>query len=187
MESPPPHVLLRSKVLLLGEPCVGKSALAAVLQNQKFPKNYLMTLGVDFSLKSLFVPPYSSTVELYLFDTSGQDLFADAVLEYWDGASAVVLVYDVTRPETLERLDSWLVRAREAAPSLLGGVIVANKSDLADRAVVPREQGEALAQAHGFGFFACSAASGALEAEAPFAHVAHAVAAAYERHASSEL
>jgi len=168
---------LRSKVAVVGDPGVGKSALTQMFQSngQKFPKNYLMTIGVDFCMKQVQVPDSEASVELFVFDTAGQDLFAEMVPHYWDSTGAVMLVYDVTRPDSLEHLGEWLERISRVSPvdRLVTGVVVANKADLSERADVKREQGEALARKYGFSFFECSA----LEhqgVDAPFAHLAEA-------------
>ena len=59
-----------------------------------------------------------------------------------------MLVYDVARPYTFEACRAWLGRINEAVqPSRrLPGVLVANKSDLTERMLVRREDGQALAQ-----------------------------------------
>lgn len=166
---------LRSKVTVLGDAGVGKSALTQMFQSngQKFPKNYLMTIGVDFVMKPVAIPDTQASVELYLFDTAGQDLFAEMAPHYWENTSSVILVYDVTRPESLQHCADWLERLGRVVPTdaLLAGVLVANKTDLNERAEVSREAGEEFARRHDFAFFECSALEHA-GVEAPFAHIA---------------
>ncbi|KAJ1640754.1 small GTPase superfamily [Pavlovales sp. CCMP2436] len=176
---------LRTKLVVMGDSGVGKTALTQVFHSngQKFPKNYLMTIGVDFCMKPVQVAESSATVELYLFDTAGQDLFAEMAPHFWEGTASLVLVYDVTRPESLEHLGEWVERISRVVPveSLLGGCVVANKADLNERAEISREAGEAFARRYGFAFFECSA----LEhqgVEAPFAHIA---AVTHRRYAES--
>lgn len=170
---------LRSKVVVLGDSGVGKSAITQMFHSngQKFPKNYLMTIGVDFCMKPVQVVGAESpaTVELYVFDTAGQDLFAEMAPHYWDGTASLMLVYDITRADSLDHLAEWLERISRVVPveSMISGCVIANKIDLHERAEIPREAGEAFAQRYGFAFFETSA----LEhngVEAPFAHVASA-------------
>jgi transport family protein 27 len=166
---------LRTKVAVLGDSGVGKSAVTQMFHSngQKFPKNMLMTIGVDFCMKPVQLPDSSTTVELFLFDTAGQDLFADMAPHYWDGTSSLVLVYDITRGESLQHLAEWVERISRVVPaeSMLCACVVANKDDLNERAEVSREAGEEFARRHGFAFFECSALeySGI---EALFTHIA---------------
>ena len=66
---------LRCKVVIVGDTAVGKSALTQMFHSggQRFPKNYFMTIGVDFCVKVVNIPDTDTAVELYLFDTAGQE------------------------------------------------------------------------------------------------------------------
>jgi hypothetical protein len=77
---------------------------------QRFPKHYLMTLGVEFCMKAIALPEADTSVELHLLDTAGQEIYAEMVPSYWENVTAVVLVYDVTRVHTLEACASWYER-----------------------------------------------------------------------------
>lgn len=60
-----------------GEPCVGKTALTQVFVNGSgaYPKNYLMTIGADFTIKQIPIESTNVIVELYIFDSAGQSIF----------------------------------------------------------------------------------------------------------------
>jgi GTPase SAR1 family protein len=87
-----------------------------------------------------------------------------------EGAKGVVLVYDVTRGHTLERCVDLYHRLTEDLGNV-PGVLVANKVDLRERAVVNRQQGAQLAGQLGMEHFECSAIDG-YECDAPFAALA---------------
>ena len=104
-----------------------------------------------------------------------QDVFAEMMPEYWQGAKGVVLVYDVTRIHTLEACGIWYQRVLDAiGESSLPGVLVANKVDLRERLVVSRKQGNAMAQNLSMPYFETSALDGH-ECDAPFAALAKAL------------
>ena len=107
-----------------------------------------MTCGVEFSVKAVTVPGTEEAVEFHCFDTAGQDVYEEMMPQFWEGAKAVVLVYDVTRAFTLEACGHWYGRLLEALGGLesLPGVLVANKVDLRERTVVNRQQGQAMAE-----------------------------------------
>ena len=47
------------KIVFVGGPCVGKTALTERLIANKFPYKYNTTIGVDFSTKSIIVDDHS--------------------------------------------------------------------------------------------------------------------------------
>lgn len=158
----------------MGDPAVGKSAISQMFQSGgvKFPKVYNMTCGVDLLVKAVKMQDVDEAVELHVFDTAGQDVFAEVMPDYWADAKGVVLVYDVTRVHTLEACSIWYQRVLDAlGVGGLPGVIVANKLDLRERLVVTRQQGQAEAQRLGMPYFEVSALDNH-EVDAPFAALA---------------
>lgn len=135
---------------------------------QRFPKHYLMTLGVEFCMKTVSVADTDCNVELHIFDTAGQDIYGDMLPSYWEGTEAVMLVYDVTRVHTLEACANWYGRLLESlGKDALPGVLVANKMDLRERLVVKRQDGQAMAQQLGLKFVETSCMDGQ-DVDAPF-------------------
>jgi len=170
-------IVARPKVLVMGDPAVGKSALTQVFHSngQRFPKAYNMTCGVEFCVKAVNVPETEDAVELHIFDTAGQDVFAEMMPEYWQDAKGIVLVFDVTRVHTLEACGIWYQRALEAiGASSLPGVVVANKIDLRERLVVNRQAGQQMAGSLGMPYFETSALD-SNEIDAPFVALAKAL------------
>merc|ERR1719446_294483 len=170
-------VTSRPKILVMGDPAVGKSALTQMFHSngQRFPKAYNMTCGVDFCAKAVKIPDTEEAVELHIFDTAGQDVFAEMMPEYWQDAKGVVLVYDVTRVHTFEACGIWYQRLLEATgASSLPGVVVANKIDLRERLVVNRSSGQQMAQSLNMPYFETSALD-AHECDAPFVALAKAL------------
>jgi transport family protein 27 len=66
-------VLLRCKVLVVGDASVGKTALiqSYLTNGAQFPKNYVMTNCCAITQKAVKVPDSDSNVELNIFDISG--------------------------------------------------------------------------------------------------------------------
>jgi len=169
-------VHLRCKVSVIGDATVGKTALVTMFKNANpFPKNYAMTVGADFHELVVNIPDTDPpvVVELYLFDTAGQEMFKPMAAQHWQNSSMVIMVYDVTNPTSFESLETWVQSYRAVCPSgeTLRGCVVANKIDLEDRIAVPRESGEDFARAHGLEFFDASAAKN-IKVDIPFHYVA---------------
>jgi len=167
-------IVARPKVVVMGDAAVGKTALTQMFHSggQRFPKVYNMTCGVEYSLKAVTLPGLEEAVELHLFDTAGQDVFSDMMPAYWADAQAVVLVYDVTRGHTLHACQEWYHRlCQSIGQRSLPGVVVANKVDLRERLVVPRQDGQQLAASLQMPYCEASALDGT-DVETPFLELA---------------
>lgn len=166
---------LRCKVAVIGDATVGKTALVTMFRNASaYPKNYHMTVGAEFHQLEVNVPDTDPpvVVELYLFDTSGQEMFRPMAAKHWENASMIILVYDVTNPTSFQNLETWIQHYKTVCPGrLLTGCVVANKIDLSERITVPRESGESFAREHDLEFFDTSAQEN-IKVDIPFMYVA---------------
>jgi len=175
-----PLVMLRCKLIILGDACVGKTALSQVFQfgSKSYPKNYMMTIGADFGVKAIPFPEKNAVVELYIHDCAGQSIFNQVEMnsKYYDNASAMMIVYDIGNMESLQNAVKWIQDARKSRQGL-DGVLVGNKSDFREgggpdsRAEVVREDAKRLAEAHKLDYFETSAATNT-DVEHPFKFIA---------------
>ena len=72
------------------------------------------TSGVDVVVAQVPVPDTTVMVELYLFDTSGSDLYKEYIQQYWNGIYYAALVYDVTSQESFEACKAWFDELKKA-------------------------------------------------------------------------
>lgn len=92
-----------------------------------------------------------------LWDTAGAERFRSLTPSFYRGAQGAILVYDVTRRDTLQKLDSWyneldVYSTREN----LVKMVVGNKVDKENRAI-SREEGLRWARRHSSLFIEASA------------------------------
>ena len=153
-------VVLRMKLAVVGEATSGKTALVQMAHSGgvTFPKNYMMTLGADLTIKELNVEQ-NTTVEMSIFDIGGQDLYRRQVPAYLEGSNAFLLVYDVSNKTTFETAKRWVDLCRKAKPNCQG-YLVANKIDLIDKAEVSDSQAEIFCRTNGLRMFKTSALRG---------------------------
>ena len=121
------------KVLLLGEPDVGKTSILRRLVFHKFNNNYKPTLGVDFLNYKLEYRLMN--VSLSIWDVCGQGgQFASFRKYYYVGTHIVLLVYDLTRHNTFLKLSDWIHSVSEFYDEYNFPFmsIVGNKNDLKD-------------------------------------------------------
>jgi GTPase SAR1 family protein len=69
---------------------------------------HLQTSGVEIVIAPVHVPDTTAMVELFLFDTAGQDIYTEMAPTYWNGIQIAMLVYDVTNPESFKSCKKWL-------------------------------------------------------------------------------
>lgn len=132
------------KVVLLGNPSVGKTSIVNRYLSQKFSNEYQVTIGSTFQQK-LVTLPSGGTVKLDIWDTGGQERFRALLPLYYRDASAALIVFDLTDIETFEQCKFWVSEVQREQPTCKI-TLVGNKVDRADALQV--EEGAAKAYAH---------------------------------------
>lgn len=146
---------LTVKLVLLGDSRVGKSSVVIRFVKNEFDQYKFPTIGATFLTQSVTVGDY--LVKFEIWDTAGQEKYRSLAPLYYRGASAALVVYDITNKESLDNAKTWIheVRTREGEHVVIG--LAGNKLDLESNRAVSREEGEAFAKANGYIFFETSA------------------------------
>ena len=114
------------KVCLIGATAVGKSSLLTRFVSSIFRERYATTIGVTIQMRR--VERAGRSVDLVIWDLSGEDEFQSVQSAYLRGAAGYLVVIDGTRRETVDT--ALILQAR--AESVVGDapfVVVLNKSD----------------------------------------------------------
>jgi len=151
-----PHTF---KVLILGDPSVGKSCFLIRYTEDTFQDVYLSTIGMDSKYKTVDLENGKS-IRLQLWDTAGQDRFRSITRNLYKGAAGIMLIYDVTSKKTFENVKNWVDSIRNEVHNKVVIVLVGNKIDKKDQREVQKEEGEDLAEEFHLPFFECSALTG---------------------------
>ncbi len=128
------------KLIVVGDGGVGKTAISVRFAEGVFQDDYKMTIGVDFSIKTINVPINGEIrrVKLQIWDTGGQEQFSYIRPLYYKGAVGGVVVFDLTDRKSFENLDRWFTEVADNCLSI-PLVLVGNKADLFDRKIDPVE------------------------------------------------
>ena len=81
-----------------------------------------------------------------MWDLAGQEKYNVIRSMYFQGCVGALLVYDVTRPNTFELINSkWLMDFKKFVKKEGTYILIGNKIDLNDQRVVTSEDGQKLA------------------------------------------
>ena len=147
------------KVLILGDPSVGKSCFLIRYTEDTFQDVYLSTIGMDCKYKKVDLENGES-IRLQLWDTAGQDRFRSITRNLYKGAAGIMLIYDVTNRKTFESIKNWVESIRAEVSNKVVIVLVGNKIDKKEQIDVKTEEGDVLAEEFNLPFFECSALTG---------------------------
>jgi Ras family protein len=143
------------KIVVMGSPAVGKSAITIQFCEGHFADMYSPTIENTFQAD---ISVRGQSFEVRVLDTAGQDEYSLLHAEYSVGVHGHVLVYSVASRASFEYLtvlnDKLL---NSAGVETLPRVVVGNKIDMDGQRQVSVEEGRALAATWGCGFVECSA------------------------------
>ena len=117
------------KIIIIGEPAVGKTSLVKKFVSGQFTKDYRSSIGTNIFIKKINLESYISAT-LQLWDIAGQERWINMRHSYYAGAKGVLIMGDLTRKNTFDQiLKFWVPDVKhhcDATPIIL----LANKSDL---------------------------------------------------------
>jgi small GTP-binding protein len=123
------------KMCMIGDFGVGKTSLIRRFVDRQFSDQYLSTVGVKISRKTVELldqqTQNSLEVKLLIWDIEGQTKFKAIAPSYLQGAAGMLIVADMTRQDTVEHLINHI----ELCLSVNSKAVLAiglNKTDLVE-------------------------------------------------------
>ncbi len=151
------HADFKWKVVVIGDPFVGKTTLMLRYTQKKFRELYIPTVGVQVSRKIIKINEFHCSLNIW--DIAGQQKFSNVRRLFYEGADAVMIVFDITDKHSFVNSSTWY-RDYLSLNSKNLGVLIGNKIDLENKRVILRDWGETLSEKMGFHYFETSAKNG---------------------------
>lgn len=116
------------KVILLGNPGVGKTNLINTSVGYNFVEGNDPTVSATYLLKTFEIN--GKKYGLNLWDTAGQERYLRVTKLFFKGSGIVILVYDITNKKSFEAMKHWYEMAHDIINNEHIYAVVGNKNDL---------------------------------------------------------
>jgi len=117
------------KIIIIGEPAVGKTSLVKKFVSGKFTKDYRASIGTNIFIKKIKIENDIDTT-IQLWDIAGQERWINMRRPYYAGARGVLIVGDLTRKNTFDQIEKFWVPDVKQYCNFTPIVLLANKNDL---------------------------------------------------------
>ncbi len=150
------------KIILVGDPTVGKTSLILRYTDNAFRRAYVSTMGVHVSNK-IFKAEDSAIIQLVLWDIGGQERFKIMRQQFYQGSDAVFIIFDLTNPDSFRGVPNWysdIQKLLKLNKEDTLGFLVGNKRDLDKDIKIKSEEAQNLAEQFNLEYLETSALSG---------------------------
>lgn len=149
---------LSLKIVLLGNSGVGKTSLATKWTSGNFAKTNKPTIGANHQKKTMTVR--NQQVDVFLWDTAGQEQFQALTPLYARSSAAAVIVAAIDDQTSFTGLFTWIDLLKSACGSLPPMILAINKIDLLGKEISTKEELQAKYEEQFNGIFFVSASTG---------------------------
>jgi len=118
------------KVVMVGNPGVGKTTFIERYKGNGFNPRYNFTYGVN--TQSIQLNTNKGTITFDILDTSGQEKYDSTRFAHYQGIDAAVIMYDFGQKRSVSDVPVWYSDIRKVN-SNIPVVYVGNKCDLQDK------------------------------------------------------
>ena len=152
----------RFKITVVGDGAVGKTSLIQKFTNNTFKKDYIKTLGAQFSLYDKEVE--DDIVKLIFWDIAGQDDFNFLRPAFFKNSQTAIIVYSLEEnqlgEDSFEHIQNW-VKDIYSYCGEIPVIVFANKADLVTEQKLDTSKLAELVKKNSFlGYFITSAKTG---------------------------
>lgn len=132
------------KVILLGSENVGKTSIIRKYVKGAYDEN--SQHSPHLAEASLIISIKNHKILLRIWDPVGQDKYSALQNNYFRGANAAFIVYDITDMRSFKSVDKYIDQLFENSTAKIFTTLVGNKSDLEINRKVSIKRGQKLAK-----------------------------------------
>jgi small GTP-binding protein len=129
---------LTFKMIVIGDPGVGKSCLTGRAIKDKFDGEYAPTIGFEFLTYTVKIE--DKIIKLQVWDTCGQEMYRSLITNFYRNASLAMMVYSIDSRESFIHINTWLKEIRLQSHPDVKIILIGNKNDLEDKRQVTFEE-----------------------------------------------
>ncbi|MHA1358033.1 MAG: GTP-binding protein [Candidatus Helarchaeota archaeon] len=145
------------KIIVIGDPSVGKTTLMLRYTQKKFRELYIPTVGAQISRKNVKINNYLCSLNIW--DIAGQQKFSNVRKLFYEGADAAIIIFDLTDKATFINSSKWYKDYISLSKNKMG-ILIGNKLDMKKNRMVLLDWGQKLSEKMGFWYFETSAKTG---------------------------
>ena len=157
---------LSFKMIIIGDPGVGKSCLSIQAIRNVFDENYQETVGFEFLTFNLKLD--KKAVKLQIWDTCGQEIYKSLIKSFYRNASLAMIVYSIDSKDSFYHLEGWLKDVRLLCNPDVKVFLIGNKRDLELEREVSFEEAKKYSEENDFNYFNETSAKNGFNAKEVF-------------------
>ncbi len=148
------------KVVVLGDPQVGKTSTILRYTDGVFIRAYIPTMGLNITHKIFDID--TNIVELVLWDIGGQTKFETIRKKFYEGASIILVLFDLSSAMSFANVPKWYQDTKNYMKNdqALKGYLIGNKNDLVKKRIVSESDAIKLAYTLDLEYIEISALTG---------------------------
>ena len=161
---------LSFKMIIIGDPGVGKSCLTTQVIKSDFDDAYSATIGFEFVTLNLKLD--EKRIKMQIWDTCGQEIYRSLISNFYRNASLAMIVYSIDSKVSFSHLDIWLKDVQLLSNPDVKIFLIGNKLDLENIREVSFDEGKKYANEHNVCYFNEASAKNGLNAKEVFIQAA---------------
>ena len=105
-----------------------------------FEEYYQATVGFEFLTFNMKIN--DKVIKLQIWDTCGQEVYKSLISNFYRNSSLALILYAIDNSDSFRHAETWLNDLKQQANPNVKIFLVGNKSDLEDKRVITKEEGE---------------------------------------------
>ncbi len=161
---------LTFKIIVIGDPGVGKSCLTGRAVKVKFEEKYAPTIGFEFLTLSVKIE--DKIIKLQIWDTCGQEMYRSLISNFYRNASLAMMVYSIDSKESFSHISTWLKEVKLQSHPDVKIILIGNKKDLEEKRKVTYEEAKKFKEENQLLYFEETSAKTGINAKEVFTEAA---------------